>query len=64
MGEKADFVFGAIILQRLQSTNDQKGRQKRENPIAYYICSAYNKGLGCSRHSIKQKELENTAHND
>lgn len=35
----------------------RKYKCKGESSV-YYICSTYNKGKGCSRHSIKEKDME------
>lgn len=59
-GEKADLFSGLLFCKDCNQQMTKKVDKRGKTPIVYYICSAYNKGLGCSRHSIKQKELENT----
>lgn len=38
----------------------KKVDKRGKTPTVYYICSSYNKGHNCSRHSIKQEELQRT----
>lgn len=58
-GEKADLFSGLLFCKDCNQQMTKKVDKRGKTPSVYYICSSYNKSLGCSRHSIKQKELEN-----
>lgn len=55
-GEKADLFAGLLFCKDCNAQMTKKV-DKRRKPYTYYICSAYNKCKGCSRHYLKQEEL-------
>ncbi|MGG6822355.1 UNVERIFIED_CONTAM: recombinase family protein [Streptococcus canis] len=60
IGEKADIFSGLLFCKDCNSQMTKKVDRRGKNPTIYYICSMYNKGKSCSRHSIKQEELKKT----
>lgn len=60
IGEKADIFSGLLFCKDCNSQMTKKVDRRGKTPITYYICSMYNKGKSCSRHSIKQEELKKT----
>ena len=58
VGEKADLFSGLLFCKDCNAQMTKKVDKKGKTPTIYYICSQYNKGKECSRHSIKQKELK------
>jgi len=57
-GEKADIFSGLLFCKDCNSQMTKKVDKRGKTPTTYYICSSYNKGTGCSRHSIKQEDLK------
>ena len=60
VGEKADLFSGLLFCKDCNAQMTKKVDKRGKTPKAYYICSSYNKGQDCSRHSIKQEELQMT----
>ena len=60
VGEKADLFSGLIFCKDCNAQMTKKVDKRGKTPTIYYICSSYNKGQDCSRHSIKQEELKRT----
>lgn len=60
IGEKADLFSGLIFCKDCNAQMTKKVDKRGKTPTIYYICSSYNKGQDCSRHSIKQEELQRT----
>ncbi|HBF6012453.1 DUF4368 domain-containing protein [Streptococcus suis] len=58
IGEKADIFSGLLFCKDCNSQMTKKVDKRGKKPTIYYICSSYNKGMGCSRHSIKQEDLK------
>ncbi|KIS14839.1 site-specific recombinase [Streptococcus equi subsp. zooepidemicus Sz4is] len=58
VGEKADLFAGLLFCKDCNAQMTKKVDKRGKTPTIYYICSAYNKGLGCGRHSIKQEDLK------
>ena len=62
VGEKADLFSGLLFCKDCNAQMTKKVDKRGKTPTVYYICSSYNKGHNCSRHSIKQEELQRTVH--
>ena len=60
VGEKADLFSGLLFCKDCNAQMTKKVDKRGKTPTVYYICSSYNKGHNCSRHSIKQEELQRT----
>ncbi len=60
VGEKADLFSGLLFCKDCNAQMTKKVDKRGKTPKVYYICSSYNKGQDCSRHSIKQEELQMT----
>lgn len=60
VGEKADLFSGLLFCKDCNAQMTKKVDKRGKTPTIYYICSSYNKGQDCSRHSIKQEELQRT----
>lgn len=60
VGEKADLFSGLLFCKDCNAQMTKKVDKRGKTPTVYYICSSYNKGQDCSRHSIKQEELQRT----
>lgn len=60
VGEKADLFSGLLFCKDCNAQMTKKVDKRGKTPTIYYICSSYNKGQDCSRHSIKQEELKRT----
>ena len=60
VGEKADLFSGLLFCKDCNAQMTKKVDKRGKTPKVYYICSSYNKGQDCSRHSIKQEELQRT----
>ena len=60
VGEKADLFSGLLFCKDCNEQMTKKVDKRGKTPTVYYICSSYNKGHNCSRHSIKQEELQRT----
>ena len=60
VGEKADLFSGLLFCKDCNAQMTKKVDKRWKTPTVYYICSSYNKGQDCSRHSIKQEELQRT----
>ena len=60
VGEKADLFSGLLFCKDCNAQMTKKVDKRGRTPTVYYICSSYNKGHNCSRHSIKQEELQRT----
>ena len=60
VGEKADLFSGLLFCKDCNAQMTKKVDKQGKIPTVYYICSSYNKGQDCSRHSIKQEELQRT----
>ena len=60
VGEKADLFSGLLFCKDCNTQMTKKVDKRGKTPTVYYICSSYNKGHNCSRHSIKQEELQRT----
>lgn len=60
VGEKADLFSGLLFCKDCSAQMTKKVDKRGKTPTVYYICSSYNKGQDCSRHSIKQEELQRT----
>lgn len=60
VGEKADLFSGLLFCKDCNAQMTKKVDKRGKTPAVYYICSSYNKGHNCSRHSIKQEELQRT----
>ena len=60
VGEKADLFSGILFCKDCNAQMTKKVDKRGKTPTVYYICSSYNKGHNCSRHSIKQEELQRT----
>ena len=60
VGEKADLFSGLLFCKDCNAQMTKKVDKRGKIPTVYYICSSYNKGHNCSRHSIKQEELQRT----
>ena len=58
VGEKADLFSGLLFCKDCNAQMTKKVDKRGKTPTIYYICSQYNKGKECSRHSIKQEELK------
>lgn len=61
VGEKADMFAGLLFCKDCNTQMTKKVDKRGKIQTVYYICSSYNrnsKDKKCSRHSIKQKELE------
>ncbi len=58
VGEKADLFSGLLFCKDCNAQMTKKVDKRGKTPTVYYICSSYNKGHNCSRHSIKQEELQ------
>ncbi|MBO1872107.1 recombinase family protein [Lachnoanaerobaculum sp. Marseille-Q4761] len=57
-GEKADLFSGLLFCKDCNAQMTKKVDKRGKTPTIYYICSQYNKGKECSRHSIKQEDLK------
>ena len=57
-GEKADLFSGLLFCKDCKAQMTKKVDKRGKTPTIYYICSQYNKGKECSRHSIKQEDLK------
>lgn len=57
-GEKADLFSGLLFCKDCNAQMTKKVDKRWKTPTIYYICSQYNKGKECSRHSIKQEDLK------
>lgn len=60
VGEKADLFSGLLFCKDCNAQMTKKVDKRGKTPTVYYICSSYNKGHNCSRHSIKQEDLQRT----
>ncbi len=60
VGEKADLFSGLLFCKDCNAQMTKKVDKRGKTAKVYYICSSYNKGHNCSRHSIKQEELQRT----
>ncbi len=60
VGEKADLFSGLLFCKDCNAQMTKKVDKRGKTPTVYYICSSYNRGHNCSRHSIKQEELQRT----
>ena len=60
VGEKADLFSGLLFCKDCNAQMTKKVDKRGKISTVYYICSSYNKGQDCSRHSIKQEELQRT----
>lgn len=60
VGEKADLFSRLLFCKDCNAQMTKKVDKRGKTPTVYYICSSYNKGHNCSRHSIKQEELQRT----
>jgi len=60
VGEKADLFSGLLFCKDCNAQMTKKVDKRGKTAKVYYICSSYNKGQDCSRHSIKQEELQRT----
>ena len=60
VGEKADLFSGLLFCKDCNAQMTKKVDKRGKTPTVYYICSSYNKGHNCSRHSLKQEELQRT----
>ena len=60
VGEKADLFSGLLFCKDCNAQMTKKVDKRGKTPTVYYICSSYNKGQDCGRHSIKQEELQRT----
>ena len=60
VGEKADLFSGLLFCKDCNAQMTKKVDKRGKIAKVYYICSSYNKGHNCSRHSIKQEELQRT----
>lgn len=60
VGEKADLFSGLLFCKDCNAQMTKKVDKRGKTPTVYYICSSYNKGHNCSRHSIKKEELQRT----
>lgn len=60
VGEKADLFSGLLFCKDCNAQMTKKVDKRGKTPTVYYICSSYNKGQDCSRHSIRQEELQRT----
>ena len=60
VGEKADLFSGLLFCKDCNAQMTKKVDKRGKTPTVYYICSSYNKGQDCSRHSIKQEGLQRT----
>ena len=58
VGEKADLFSGLLFCKDCNAQMTKKVDKRGKTPTIYYICSQYNKGKECSRHSIKQEDLK------
>ena len=56
--QKGVYLFSGLLFcgdcKRMMTRRSGRSKKKQEG---YYICSAYNKGEGCSRHSISEERL-------
>ncbi len=57
-GEKADLFSGLLFCKDCNQQMTKKVDKRGKSPTIYYIYSSYNKGMGCSRHLIKQGNLK------
>ncbi len=57
-GEKADLFSGLLFCNDCHAQMTKKIDKRGKTPTIYYICSTYNKGKPCKRHSIKKEELK------
>lgn len=58
LGSTADLFAGLLFCGDCKEQMVKKVDKRGKTEKIYYICSKYNKGKGCSRHSIKQDDLK------
>lgn len=56
--EKLYLFSGMIFCGECGRSMVRRNYKYKGKESVYYICSTYNKGNGCSRHSIKEKDIE------
>lgn len=58
-GQKNTHIFsGLLFCGDCMETMTRRVNQYREKKTIYFICQKNNKGQGCSRHSIKEEQLQ------
>ena len=54
---KSDFLAGLLYCADCGNQLVRRNQKTKNGQTIYYICGLYNRGKGCSRHSIKEEDI-------